>query len=49
MEHRALDTHFDDFVGGDPMPLDAAVGLMARGFDLNTLEGRVPFDPYFND
>ncbi|MDN8037448.1 hypothetical protein [Burkholderia vietnamiensis] len=48
MEHLD-DNQFDDFCGGDPMPLDAAVGLMARGYDLNALEGRTPQDPYFND
>ena len=41
-----------EFGSGDPMPLDVAVGFMALGYDLNTLEGRsafIPQDPYFND
>lgn len=47
MEHDdlILELYVDDM-----MPLDAAVGLMARGYDLNALEGHQPmFDPYFND
>ncbi|SAK95798.1 hypothetical protein AWB76_07198 [Caballeronia temeraria] len=38
-----------EFGTSDPMPLDVAVGFMALGYDLNTLEDRELFDPYFND
>ena len=33
----------------DIVPLDVAVGLMGRGYDLNTIEGNAVFDPYFTD